>query len=458
MIRITERIILNDSLYEVDTINNDCIVESHIVHCKDTTIKKDNKTFFLLFDRHYALNKKVFNYINIYMDSIGKSYQTKEKTNTALKHLYSFLDIFNIKLEEITNDEVAKLLAFMSGTSLQGSDVVITFIKPRNASTINDYLSIIRGYVKYLGLNKSPLLASAGKRLITNLIGETTKKEAYQIKVKEYHRQTVPKHIKLDEFKIMQKYLHDKGDKKLEIIIRLMYESGLRRGEVLSLTYEDLRIENKNGMTLYKVILRNRYGNPPDRSPKFLMKIKDKKDYKSSSYQQKGYGWNEMLITKSLYEMILDYIEETHSKAQNECSSYWKNSIADKVDDGFNEENNFFIFLNNNGCPLSGKVLGNEIKELFINCGIKLNPDGGTRDGLCHRFRHGFAMYQVNYNNTPMALLKELMRHSSINSTAIYYTPETSDIIKIKDNLSKSVYDFIPEFNLNVENDNETQN
>lgn len=70
---------------------------------------------------------------------------------------------------------------------------------------------------------------------------------------------------------------------------------------------------------------------------------------------------------------------------------------------------------------------------------------------MCHRFGHGFAMYQVNYNNAPIALLKELMRHTNINSTAIYYAPEVSNIIRIKDNLTKSVYEYIPDFNLEKE-------
>lgn len=55
-----------------------------------------------------------------------------------------------------------------------------------------------------------------------------------------------------------------------------------------------------------------------DRSPKFLKKVKSRNDYHTQQYRQKGYGWNEMLISKLLYEMILDYIEEEHSYAQQE--------------------------------------------------------------------------------------------------------------------------------------------
>lgn len=453
MLKIAEQSISNDTFYEIETIKDGKTLEKHTVHCKSSTVNKDGKVFFLLFSRDYALNKQVFNYINLYMDSLRKSHQTKEKTLVALKLLYSFLSIFNIKLEEMTSNNASMFLSFLSGSSVLGNDITFIFKNRRTASSINDYLSIIRNYVKYLEIKDHPLCSTAGKKRITNALGEmSTVENNFAIKAKEYHRTQVPKHVKLDEFKTMQKFLHDKNDKKLECIIRLMYESGLRAGEVLGLTFEDLKMENKKGIVLYKVILRNRYGNPVDRSPKYLMKVKSRADYESRDYRQKGYGWNEMMISKSLYEMILEYMDEAHSEAQDKHPECWRKALTDSVDSDFTEENNFFIFLNKFGKPLSKKTLEAEVKQLFIDCGVKVNTDGGKYDGLCHRFRHGFAMYQINYNNTPMALLKELMRHNNINSTAVYYTPEDTDIIKVKNNLSKSIYEYIPEFDLNKEN------
>lgn len=151
------------------------------------------------------------------------------------------------------------------------------------------------------------------------MLNETpTPVKTFDLKSKEYHRIEIPKHIKFENFKTIHKHLHEQNNKKLEIIVRLMYESGLRSGEVLSLTYEDIKVEYKDGNQICKVILRNRYGNPVDRSPKFLKKVKSRNDYHTQQYRQKGYGWNEMLISKLLYEMILDYIEEEHSYAQQE--------------------------------------------------------------------------------------------------------------------------------------------
>ena len=49
MLRIIEKQVLNDNLYVVETINNEVVIDSHIIHCKSTVIKKEERYFFLLF-------------------------------------------------------------------------------------------------------------------------------------------------------------------------------------------------------------------------------------------------------------------------------------------------------------------------------------------------------------------------------------------------------------------------
>jgi integrase/recombinase XerD len=251
----------------------------------------------------------------------------------------------------------------------------------------------------------------------------------------------------------MVKIVYQENNKRLECITRLMYESGLRAGEVLSLTLEDLLVSHdvKNN-DVYQVILRNRVSNLSWQSPKYLMKTFSKEDYKTRDYQQRGYGYQVVHISKSLYELLVDYLDEAHSEQQIKHKKNWQeHTVADSVDRNFKEKVNFYIFVNSIGKPYSKKMLDIEVKRLFKKAGVKLNADGGKFDGLCHRFRHGFAMYQVNYNKVPMLLLMELMRHSSLDSTAIYYTPDTSTIIKIKDEMSKSMSELLPEFDIRKE-------
>lgn len=452
MIKIIENCNYTDISYQIQTINKDQIIDEYEIRCKSTTKNMGNKVYYLLFDRNYILLKSVFEYINVYQDNLRKSEQTKEKTLVALKFLYSFLNIFNIELNEMTSSDGTMLLTFLFGYSQTGNDFSMSFNSVRTASSVNDYLSIMRNFVKYLKYKNHPLLESAGVKKILRdaLTGEMQQYNEFDIKANEYYRMQVPKHITLDEFKLLSGFVQSSKNKRLECIIRLMYESGLRSGEVLGLTFEDLKIskDDKN-RDVYKVILRNRLSNKSWQSPKLLMKIKTKEEYMLKDYNQLGFGYENVYITKSLYDLLLEYIKEAHEEQQEKHYENWfKYCVTDKVDKDFSEENNFYLFVNSIGRPLSKKSLDTNIKELFNEVGVKVNIDGGKFDGLCHRFRHGFAMYQVTYNNTPLLLLKELMRHRNIKSTLIYYTPETSTIIKLKDELSKLLYEKIPEFDL----------
>ena len=72
----------------------------------------------------------------------------------------------------------------------------------------------------------------------------------------------------------------------MECIIRLMYQSGLRIGEVLELTFEDIVEDNNN----YKVIIRNRFTDRTFQKAKFLMTITDRNQYRSRDYNLEWYG------------------------------------------------------------------------------------------------------------------------------------------------------------------------
>lgn len=454
MIKIVEMNVYSDISYMVQTFSNGTIIEEHEVRCKSTTARYGDKLYYLLFDRNYQLIPSVFKYINIFLDNLGKSLQTKEKTLVAIKFLYSYISIFNVELNDMSNDDAAKLVTFLFGYNQDGNDFCLSFNSVRSASSVNGYLSIMRSYIKYLGYKKHPLLQSSGKgKISVNAIRSELHKVVladFDIKAKEYHRVQIPKYVSLDEFIKMLSLVHSEGDKQLECLIRLMYESGLRSGEALGLTYEDLKMSiDGNNRVSYRVVLRNRLSNRSWQSPKFLMKVRSKVDYSLQDYKQRGYGYNHVFISKSLYELMLDSIEESHTVQQEKHKKNWlRHCVTDCVDEDFDEVHNFYIFVNSIGKPLSKKTLDLKVKSLFVKTGVKLNVDGGKFDGLCHRFRHGFAMYQINYNNTPLLLLKELMRHSNVQSTAIYYTPDSSTIVKIKNELSRELYELIPEFDL----------
>lgn len=62
------------------------------------------------------------------------------------------------------------------------------------------------------------------------------------------------------------------------------------------------------------------------------------------------------------------------------------------------------------------------LKNIFNEAGIIV--DKHIREhNLSHRFRHGFAMFQVQYMKRDAVELSKLMRHSSISSTLYTIIP-----------------------------------
>lgn len=358
----------------------------------------------------------------------------------ALKYLYSYCAIFSIDLKSMSKADTSGFISFLLGYSVDGIDVSLKFNTFRSTSTVNSYLSAIRSYLNYLEIKKHPLLETTGRKTLSTSYREPT----YKSKLRTFNRKNIPVYIKQEEFVFMIKKCHEKKDLRMECIIRLMYQSGLRIGEVLGLTFEDIVEDNSN----YKVIIRNRFTDKTFQKAKFLMTVTDRNQYKSRDYSLEWYGWNEMAITADMYECLIEYIEQAHTPELEHHLDKWNEKIkTDTVTNTFDEDN-FYIFINKHHAPLSNKTLENEIEKLFKECNIPLNNDRGKKDGLAHRFRHGFAMYQVNVNNLDKLRLSKLMRHRNIESCEVYYTPEISEIIRIKNDISETVYDLLPRFEL----------
>lgn len=440
MIRIIE-IGTTDISYKMQFIDNDTgkITNESVVKCKSVKVNKNGIFYYVLFDRDFKIIPEAFRYLNIFQKN--NTEQTKQLATVALKYLYSYCSVFNIEIKDMGKDDAVSLMSFMHGQSIEGTDFSLSFNSVRSSSSVNDYLSVLRNYIIFLGFKKHPLLAKSGKKRISL----SYKEPSYQIKMRSLNRNKVPAYINQVEFVRMVNKCHENHNLRLECIIRLMYQSGLRIGEVLGLTFED--IIEKDGK--FKVILRNRITDKTFQKAKFLMTITDRNQYKSSDYKREWYGWNEMAITANLYECLMNYIEDAHSSYKEDHPDLWRKKLStDIVSNDFNEKDNFYVFVNSCHRPLSGKTVEEDIKKLFLECGVGLNDDGGKVDGLAHRFRHGFAMYQVTVNNIDKLPLSKMMRHRNIESCEKYYTPEITDIIRIKNDISESVYDLLPRFEL----------
>ena len=100
-----------------------------------------------------------------------------------------------------------------------------------------------------------------------------------------------------------------------------------------------------------------------------------------------------------------------------------------KADSVEGNNNNQYIFLNKNGYPLSSSGWNKQLKEIFIANNLSIDKEV-KKNNLSHRFRHGYAMYLIDEEKRSIEYVKDKMRHSSINSTLVYYNPREEEKLK----------------------------
>lgn len=103
----------------------------------------------------------------------------------------------------------------------------------------------------------------------------------------------VPKYINVDEYtKIYNeiKAVNNEFKSRNLLIIDCLFKLGLRLGEVLGLTFEDIK-HNPDYKEADYLILRNRTSDKKYQSAKGCIKVETKKDYEKGSYNKRDGGF-----------------------------------------------------------------------------------------------------------------------------------------------------------------------
>lgn len=413
------------------------------VHFQNAKIKHEDYEYIFLYDMEMKPIPEVFDYLNFELQDASPNH--RKSVLNALKILYSFLKLYDLKIESLSKNDVQNLFSFLEGISKKGNLYQLDLFTLRSPSTIETYIALYRSFVLFLGYDKSPLLKkSSNYKLIYN--DETDfpmKIYKYDVSIKNYKPElSTPRYISVEDFKNILEVIRKEYTLREECLVRLMYENGLRLGEALGITNEDI-VVNEKGNFLY---IRNRCSDSSDQLAKWRMIPKNIKDYKTKKYQTKNIGYQVVYLTDTLLDKINDYVNEFHlSESVKFQSNYQKYSYADSVEDDNND--NFYIFINSIGRPLSQNLWGKTLRGIFKKAG--LNVDKGIREhNLSHRFRHGYAMFMVKYKNVDALTLKNLLRHNHINSVKHYYRPTDEEVIEQRTSLVASIYEVIPELTI----------
>lgn len=446
MIIIKEKHSGNEVYYQ-KIITSDEGDTSSDIRYRSVTLEKDSVNYYIIYTPLMIIHSNAFSFINIYMSKHADN--SKIKAQQALKFLFCFEKILGKELRDFTPADISNLKHFLHGYSPKGQVLQLELRTIRSNQTVNSYLSIYRQYLSFIGIETSFL-----QKKIASVIVPKTEDDYLSIKAERYKTSEkipnnpyleVPMYISVDDFKVIMNIVREKYSLRDELIIRLMYQCGLRIGEVLGLTAEDVKMEKIDGTYVPIAYIRNRVSDQTDQNAKTCMKVYSLKQYSSSDYQTLNYGYQYVVLPQDLYNLIDEYIESVHVAAREsvtQSTRYNQKSFADSVSN--DTEENYYIFLNSIGSPLHSHSWNELLRKIFIEAGLPL--DSNKREhNLNHRFRHGYAMFNVQYLNCKEIELAERMRHKSILSVYKYYRPTVSDQIKIKTEFAKSLYELIPD-------------
>ena len=435
MIKITEKVEKNRTIY-TKTISTDSLSVSKDITYTVASKIIDGYIYFMIYDSGFTPNSDAFGFLNF---SRLKSMNTRKAYAEALRLLFAYEDIVDCKITHFRAEHISGLIEFLAGCNSTSASLTFELLTHRQNGTINQYLAIYREYCRYLGAAEDTYILRKERIYLGHNVSPEVQAEKYEYTLKTSTDRTVPMYVSTDEAKaiVNEIWKTSKTPLRDQIIVALAFDRGLRIGEILGLTADDVLQEyDALGHQYYTAIyLRNRVSDHADQQAKNCMSVASREDYNSSAYKAKGVGWQKICIPgHELLDDINDYIDETHSALrQRDEKKYWGHFLADRVDEAVSgtDGDNFYIFANLHGKRLSQSVWTKQLRKLYSACNIPVDK-GFRSHNVTHRLRHGSAMRLVA-NNVDILKIQEHLRHKRLDSTLIYHRPTDSDIIAAKE-------------------------
>ena len=404
------------------------------------TTSEDGTKMIMLYDSRFQPIEDAIRFLN-FGGMTGQSQNYVFLAISALKFLYAYLEIYGIRLQDMTRKEAVGFIDFLKGISREGLLYTTELTTRRKNDTVSAYLKVARKYVDYLGYSKHILL-SKNKNFKTITIPESGGKKtikAYDITVKtKQGTDYVSAYVNIEEYKDILKAAENTSTPLRDrVICRLLFEHGLRIGEALGLTLEDIKSKTRKDYTVqYRLELRNRLSDTNEQNAKSAMNVTSVDTYKDPDYTRKNVGYQTIIISENLTMELLEYINTAHDcKKMRYMERRNRFAVADSVPCGNPDiKHNYYVFLNTLGRPLSQNLWNKNLRAIFIKAGLPVD-NNVRKNNLNHRLRHGYAMYLSQVLHVQDFDVQTLMRHKYLSSTAIYHNPTPEDIEQMQERL-----------------------
>ncbi|KYZ68263.1 tyrosine-type recombinase/integrase [Bacillus sp. GZT] len=358
----------------------------------------DSRRVYLLLDSDGTPIEAVAKYMKSLYNK-ESSRKTLQTYCTALKHYFTYLEQINTDYQQINFEVLSNFVAWLRNP--YRNNKVIPYKTPLKQNkekepkqlsekTVNHYLTVVVNFYDDLyrkDLIDADVVEKVMKQVYSGAGGKGYKSFLEHVNEGKPYSKNI---LKLDEPKekvkiftkeqveIIYKATTNTRDK---FLVKLLFETGLRIGEVLSLFIADFNIDYRAGK--HKIQLTDR-GELPNGG-----KLKT--------------GARTLDISQSLVNLFDEYLYE--------------------VIDGYNSDHNFvFVKLwgKNPGAPMTYSDVYATLKELQRKTGIYITP---------HLFRHTHGtIYYLQTKN--IKIVQERLGHSQIQTTIKYYVHPSDDEIR----------------------------
>lgn len=344
---------------------------------------------------------------------------------TALKLLAAYQEIRGIDFGDFDERTATAFLLFLQGNSHEGILYSYSLSSTRCQNTIGAYLKVYRRYARFLNLEgRSPFLDKSLNHKGFN--------EAYRISANDAESFEAPLFISLEEYRKILHFIGQAHDGQSRVIIRLMFEHGLRIGEVLGLTIEDICSCVHKGVMRYYVEVRNRASDTRDRRAKRMLNTKTESTYRGSDYNKRNVGYQRVYISEDLYTELICCVERNFCRLGDKFQTRRDvTAMADAIRKNTEIEGNYYVFLNSLGRPLTANLWGKRLRRFMRECGLHVDQ-GKKQTNLSHRFRHGYITVLKRVLHKDDYTTMTLARHKSLSSTEVYDNPTAEQIAELQ--------------------------
>lgn len=354
-------------------------------------ISVDNRKVYLLLDTNGLPVESVAKYMK-YLHNKESSSNTLKTYCTALKFYFTYLEQTEINYQQVSFEQLSNFVAWLRNPYEINKVVPHKKAKAkRSERTVNIYLTTVTSFYDYLYRNDlvdSDIVEKLMKKMFVGAGGNGYKGFLHYVNEgKPLSKNILKLDVPRERVKVFTKEQVDEiyqstTNIRDRFLVRLLFESGLRIGEVLSLFLEDLQFDAKQRK--HKIQLTDR-GELPNEG-----KLKT--------------GERRLDISQGLMDLYDDYLYE--------------------VLDEYNPDHNFVfvkIWGKNAGTPLTYSDVYSTFKEIERKTGIHITP---------HMFRHTHGtIYYLQTKNIKM--VQERLGHAQIQTTInLYVHPSEDDIRK----------------------------